>query len=54
LSDQSRLLSAACLFAGIFGTLAPAQTPSSTVSTIPDDTKPIRVAGLGIRVSNYN
>ena len=30
----------------------PPQTPSPTVPAMPDDVKPIRVAGLGIRVSD--
>ena len=29
-----------------------AQTPAAAVTDIPDDVKPIRVAGLGIRVSD--
>ena len=46
------LVPAAILLAGAFAALAVAQSPASTVPAMPDDTKPIRVAGLGIRVSD--
>jgi catechol 2,3-dioxygenase-like lactoylglutathione lyase family enzyme len=56
LSHHSLLLRAAGLIAGIFAAAALAQTPTQTTSPIvpamPDDVKPIRVAGLGIRVSD--
>jgi catechol 2,3-dioxygenase-like lactoylglutathione lyase family enzyme len=42
------------LFAGIFVAVALAQTPAPVISTIPDDVKPIRLAGLGIRVSDLD
>jgi catechol 2,3-dioxygenase-like lactoylglutathione lyase family enzyme len=56
LSRHSLLLRAAGLIASIFAAAALAQTPTQTASPIapamPDDVKPIRVAGLGIRVSD--
>jgi lactoylglutathione lyase len=52
LSRRSLLLPAASLLTGIFGALALAQTPGSVIPPIPEDAKPIRVAGLGIRVSD--
>jgi len=56
LSHHSLLLRAAGLIASIFAAAALAQTPTQTASPIvpamPDGVKPIRVAGLGIRVSD--
>ena len=52
MSRHSHLLPIAGLLAAIFCTLALAQTPATTVPAMPEDTKPIRVAGLGIRVSD--
>ena len=56
MSHHSLLLRAAGLIACIFAAAALAQTPtqtaSPTVPAMPDDVKPIRVAGLGIRVSD--
>jgi catechol 2,3-dioxygenase-like lactoylglutathione lyase family enzyme len=52
LSHRSLLLSAASLLAAIFMAAAPAQTAAPAVPAMPDDVKPIRVAGLGIRVSD--
>ena len=56
MSHHSLLLRATGLIAGIFAAAALAQTPTQTASPIvpamPDDVKPIRVAGLGIRVSD--
>jgi catechol 2,3-dioxygenase-like lactoylglutathione lyase family enzyme len=54
LSYRSFLLGAVGLFAGIFVATALAQSQSSApaVPALPDDMKPIRVAGLGIRVSD--
>jgi len=49
LSNRSLLLSAS-LLAGIFA--AAAQTAAPSIPAMPDDVKPIRVAGLGIRVSD--
>jgi catechol 2,3-dioxygenase-like lactoylglutathione lyase family enzyme len=54
LSHRSLLLSAACLL-GIFAASAQAQTAAPAMPDMPamsDDVKPIRVAGLGIRVSD--
>jgi catechol 2,3-dioxygenase-like lactoylglutathione lyase family enzyme len=51
LSHRSFLPSAVSLLAGIFAIAALAQLPA-TVPAMPDDIKPIRVAGLGIRVSD--
>jgi catechol 2,3-dioxygenase-like lactoylglutathione lyase family enzyme len=50
LSHRSLLLSTASLLAAIF--MAAAQTAAPVVPAMPDDVKPIRVAGLGIRVSD--
>ena len=52
MSRQSLLFPAAILLAGILAALVVGQTPASKVPAMPDDTKPIRVAGLGIRVSD--
>ncbi len=53
MSHRSLLLSAASLLAAsIFAAAAPAQTAPPAVPAMPDDVKPIRVAGLGIRVSD--
>ena len=52
LSHHLLLLPAAILLAGILAASAVAQTPATAVPAMPDDTKPIRVAGLGIRVSD--
>jgi len=52
LSHRSLLLPAAVLLASIFGAAAPTQTGAPVVSPIPEDLKPIRVSGLGIRVSD--
>jgi catechol 2,3-dioxygenase-like lactoylglutathione lyase family enzyme len=40
------------LLASIFAVAARAQTPAPGLAAMPDDVKPIRVAGLGIRVSD--
>ena len=45
-------LFSATLLVGFLTVAAPAQTPVAVVSAMPDDVKPIRVAGLGIRVSD--
>ena len=50
MSHRSRLLPAASLL-GVFVAAALAQT-APAVPDMPDDVKPIRVAGLGIRVSD--
>lgn len=52
MSHRSLLLSAVSLLASLFGAAALAQTAAPAVPTMPDDVKPIRVAGLGIRVSD--
>jgi len=52
LIPHSLLLPVATLLAGTLAALAVAQNPATTVPAMPDDTKPIRVAGLGIRVSD--
>jgi catechol 2,3-dioxygenase-like lactoylglutathione lyase family enzyme len=52
LSHRSLLLPAAVLLASIFGAAAPTQTGAPVVPPIPEDVKPIRVSGLGIRVSD--
>jgi catechol 2,3-dioxygenase-like lactoylglutathione lyase family enzyme len=51
LSHRSFPLSPA-LLASIFTIAAQAQAPAPTVAAMPEDVKPIRVAGLGIRVSD--
>jgi catechol 2,3-dioxygenase-like lactoylglutathione lyase family enzyme len=51
LSHRSLLLSVAGLLASSLAA-APVQTPFPAVPAMPDDVKPIRVAGLGIRVSD--
>lgn len=40
------------LLVSLFGLVATAQTPGPAVPTMPDEVKPIRVAGLGIHVSD--
>lgn len=40
------------LLASIFAVAAQAQTPASGVAAMPEEVKPIRVVGLGIRVSD--
>ncbi|HLW53327.1 MAG TPA: VOC family protein [Candidatus Angelobacter sp.] len=61
MSHRSLLLSPASLLAGAIlaaaAAVAPAQTPAPAAPAVPamplsDDVKPIRVAGLGIRVSD--
>jgi catechol 2,3-dioxygenase-like lactoylglutathione lyase family enzyme len=51
LSQRSFLLWS-ILFASFCGFLTPAQTPSPAAGPLPDEVKPIRVAGLGIHVSD--
>lgn len=46
------ILWSAALLASFFAVPAPAQTRASDGASIPDEVKPIRVAGLGIRVSD--
>lgn len=45
-------LSTVTLFVSIMVAAALAQTATHDLSPMPDDTKPLRVAGLGIRVSD--
>jgi catechol 2,3-dioxygenase-like lactoylglutathione lyase family enzyme len=55
LGYRSLILPAAGLLAGIFATATLTQSPQTgapVVPALPDDIKPIRVAGLGIRVSD--
>jgi catechol 2,3-dioxygenase-like lactoylglutathione lyase family enzyme len=52
MSHRSLLLPVAVLLASIFGVGAPTQTGAPVVPPIPEDVKPIRVSGLGIRVSD--
>jgi predicted enzyme related to lactoylglutathione lyase len=52
LSHRSLLLPAAVLLAGILTAVSLTQTAAPVVPAMPDDVKPIRVAGLGIRVSD--
>jgi catechol 2,3-dioxygenase-like lactoylglutathione lyase family enzyme len=52
LSHRSLLLPAGSLLAGIFAAAALVQTPAPVIPSMPEDIKPIRVAGLGIRVSD--
>ena len=52
MNRHSLLVPAAILVAGTLAALVVAQTPATSVPAMPDDTKPIRVAGLGIRVSD--
>jgi catechol 2,3-dioxygenase-like lactoylglutathione lyase family enzyme len=52
LSHRSLLLSAAFLIASISVTGALTQTTTPIVPPMPEDVKPIRVSGLGIRVSD--
>jgi catechol 2,3-dioxygenase-like lactoylglutathione lyase family enzyme len=51
LSDRLLILTAGVL-ASFFAAAAHGQPAASAVSAMPDDVKPIRVAGLGIRVSD--
>jgi lactoylglutathione lyase len=51
LNHRTFLLSASSLLAIIL-TGAPAQTAAPSIPVMPDDVKPIRLAGLGIRVSD--
>jgi catechol 2,3-dioxygenase-like lactoylglutathione lyase family enzyme len=51
LRGHLHLLRSAALIA-VFVPTAAAQTPTANVPGVPDDVKPIRVAGLGIRVSD--
>jgi catechol 2,3-dioxygenase-like lactoylglutathione lyase family enzyme len=50
--NQRAFLLSATLLASFLNAAAPAQTPAAGVTNIPEDVKPIRVAGLGIRVSD--
>jgi catechol 2,3-dioxygenase-like lactoylglutathione lyase family enzyme len=52
LSYRSLLLPAAGLLASVLSPVVVAQTATPAVPAMPDDVKPIRVAGLGIRVSD--
>jgi catechol 2,3-dioxygenase-like lactoylglutathione lyase family enzyme len=52
LSRLSLFSLVATLLASIFAPGAPAQTSAPVVPAMTDDVKPIRVAGLGIRVSD--
>ena len=52
MSHRLLLLSAASLFVSVFAAAALPQTATPAVPVMPDDIKPIRVAGLGIRVSD--
>jgi catechol 2,3-dioxygenase-like lactoylglutathione lyase family enzyme len=52
LRHRSLLLTAAFLLSSAFATVVLAQTATPTIPAMPDDVKPIRVAGLGIRVSD--
>lgn len=52
MSHRSLLLASASLLGSIFAALALAQAPAPAVPALPDEVKPIRVAGLGIRVSD--
>jgi len=49
---SQRLTLAAALAAIVLGASALAQTATTSVPGMPDDVKPIRVSGLGIRVSD--
>ena len=51
MSHRSFPLSPA-LLASIFAVAARAQAPAPSIGAMPDEVKPIRVAGLGIRVSD--
>lgn len=51
MSHRSLLFCAASLLAGILAA-APVQTATPTVPAMPDEIKPIRVAGLAIRVGD--
>ena len=50
--SQRSFLSSGALLASIFTIAARAQTPAAVTTPMPDEIKPIRVAGLGIRVSD--
>ena len=50
--NHRSFLFSATLLASFLTADAPAQTSVAAVTAMPDDVKPIRVAGLGIRVSN--
>ena len=52
MNHRSPLFLRADLFVCTIVAAALAQTPSPVVPAMPDDVKPIRVAGLGIRVSD--
>jgi catechol 2,3-dioxygenase-like lactoylglutathione lyase family enzyme len=52
LSYRSPFLSPAVLLAGVCAAAVLAQTSAPAVPAMSDDVKPIRVAGLGIRVSD--
>lgn len=50
--SQRSFLSSGALLASIFAVAARSQTPAPAVAPLPDEIKPMRVAGLGIRVSD--
>jgi catechol 2,3-dioxygenase-like lactoylglutathione lyase family enzyme len=50
--NQRSFLFSATLLASFLTVAAPGQTPVAAVTAMPDDVKPIRVAGLGIKVSD--
>ena len=50
--NHRAFLFSATLLASLLTVASPAQTPVAAVPAIPEDVKPIRVAGLGIRVSD--
>jgi catechol 2,3-dioxygenase-like lactoylglutathione lyase family enzyme len=52
LSHRSFLIPAALLVAIFAAAFGLAQTPAPEIPAMPDDIRPIRVAGLGIRVSD--
>jgi catechol 2,3-dioxygenase-like lactoylglutathione lyase family enzyme len=52
LNHRVLLLPAGIILVGIFAATALAQAPAPVVPAMPDDIKPIRLAGLGIRVSD--
>jgi len=52
LSHRMLLLPTGIFLAGIFAAPALAQAPAPVIPAMPDDVKPIRLAGLGIRVSD--
>lgn len=51
MSCHSFLLSVT-LLGGVYALVAPAQTPAPAVAAMPDEVKPIRVAGLAIHVGD--